>query len=275
VRGKAVTREGMIADIRLNETVQRQRVRNVALSQRRGLVLTSATSTASRDRRGPISKSHPSCTTSAATRAMRPSSSNAACGWSSGTEPPCVIACRWATRAAMARATTPWPGRSGASIRRGRCTTRRDLGLGRGLHTNPARPAHRPESRSGKRASDLICPMYPPIDALVRWAVANDPATGGPMILCEYSHAMGNSNGGLGDYWNAFEAHHGLQGRLHLGVVRPRPDPAHRMTAGPSSPMAATSAIRPTTSTSAATASSAPTASPIRPCGNSRPWPSR
>ncbi len=69
-----------------------------------------------------------------------------------------------------------------------------------------------PASRSGKRASDLICPMYPPIDALVRWAEANDPGDRRPMILCEYSHAMGNSNGSLGDYWDAFEAHHGLQG---------------------------------------------------------------
>ena len=75
----------------------------------------------------------------------------------------------------------------------------------RGLLTDPA-------SRSGKRASDLICPMYPPIEALVRWAEADDPADRRPMILCEYSHAMGNSNGSLGDYWDAFEAHHGLQG---------------------------------------------------------------
>src|SRR5580698_1357567 len=75
----------------------------------------------------------------------------------------------------------------------------------RGLLADPA-------SRSGKRASDLICPMYPPIDAIVRWAEANDPADRRPMILCEYSHAMGNSNGSLADYWDAFEAHHGLQG---------------------------------------------------------------
>ncbi|MDR3509390.1 MAG: glycoside hydrolase family 2 TIM barrel-domain containing protein [Caulobacteraceae bacterium] len=74
-----------------------------------------------------------------------------------------------------------------------------------GLLTDPA-------SRSGKRASDLICPMYPPIENLVRWAEANDPEDRRPMILCEYSHAMGNSNGSLGDYWDAFEAHRGLQG---------------------------------------------------------------
>jgi beta-galactosidase len=70
-------------------------------------------------------------------------------------------------------------------------------------------PANR---NRGFRASDLICPMYPEIDALVRWAEADDPTDRRPMILCEYSHAMGNSNGSLGDYWDAFETHHGLQG---------------------------------------------------------------
>ena len=64
----------------------------------------------------------------------------------------------------------------------------------------------------GKAASDLICPMYPAIDALVAWARDDDPADRRPMILCEYSHAMGNSNGSLADYWDVFEAHHGLQG---------------------------------------------------------------
>jgi beta-galactosidase len=64
----------------------------------------------------------------------------------------------------------------------------------------------------GTPASDLICPMYPAIDALVAWARDDDPADRRPMILCEYSHAMGNSNGSLSDYWDAFEAHRGLQG---------------------------------------------------------------
>ena len=69
-----------------------------------------------------------------------------------------------------------------------------------------------PISRSGMRVSDMICPMYPPIDSLVAWAQADDPGDRRPMILCEYSHAMGNSNGSLSDYWAAFEAHPGLQG---------------------------------------------------------------
>lgn len=64
----------------------------------------------------------------------------------------------------------------------------------------------------GKPASDLICPMYPSIESLVAWAEDDDPTDRRPMILCEYSHAMGNSNGSLGDYWDAFERHHGLQG---------------------------------------------------------------
>lgn len=33
-----------------------------------------------------------------------------------------------------------------------------------------------------------------------------------PYILCEYSHAMGNSVGGLVDYWNVFEAYPSAQG---------------------------------------------------------------
>jgi beta-galactosidase len=68
------------------------------------------------------------------------------------------------------------------------------------------------KSAGGERASDLICPMYPPIEALVAWAEADDPGDRRPMILCEYSHAMGNSNGSLGDYWDAFERYPGLQG---------------------------------------------------------------
>ena len=64
----------------------------------------------------------------------------------------------------------------------------------------------------GAMASDIVCPMYPPIENIVAWAKADDPADRRPMILCEYSHAMGNSNGSLSDYWDAFESHHGLQG---------------------------------------------------------------
>ena len=61
-----------------------------------------------------------------------------------------------------------------------------------------------------REATDLICPMYSSIDEIVAWAkISQDPR---PLILCEYSHAMGNSNGSLADYWQAIEKHPGLQG---------------------------------------------------------------
>ena len=50
-----------------------------------------------------------------------------------------------------------------------------------------------------------------------------------PMILCEYTHAMGNSNGSLADYWATFEAYPGLQGGyiwewLDHGIQQTSPD---------------------------------------------------
>ncbi len=84
---------------------------------------------------------------------------------------------------------------------------------------DPSRPLHYEGAISsregdkwgeGARVTDVICPMYPPIDRIVDWArTTSDPR---PMILCEYSHAMGNSNGCLADYWQAFEKEPGLQG---------------------------------------------------------------
>ena len=52
--------------------------------------------------------------------------------------------------------------------------------------------------------------MYPAIDDIVAWAEQGEDRR--PMILCEYQHAMGNSNGSLADYWAAFESTPGLQG---------------------------------------------------------------
>ena len=65
-----------------------------------------------------------------------------------------------------------------------------------------------------RSATDIECPMYPSVADLVRWATetGGDDGPDKPLILCEYSHAMGNSNGNLADYWAAFETHHGLQG---------------------------------------------------------------
>ncbi len=62
----------------------------------------------------------------------------------------------------------------------------------------------------GRIASDVVCPMYAPIADIVQYGQSGEGDR--PLILCEYSHAMGNSNGSLADYWHAFENTPGLQG---------------------------------------------------------------
>lgn len=101
----------------------------------------------------------------------------------------------------------------------------------------------------GSFVTDIICPMYPGIDELKRFldfadrhlpsaipsysrllkkadsaAAATRPAPynpplptplhplARPLILCEYSHAMGNSNGSLADYFDLFKSRPGIQG---------------------------------------------------------------
>ena len=64
--------------------------------------------------------------------------------------------------------------------------------------------------KGGRGATDIVSTMYPPVDLLVAWAESTEDDR--PFIMCEFSHAMGNSNGGLSDYWAAIERYKGLQG---------------------------------------------------------------
>lgn len=65
----------------------------------------------------------------------------------------------------------------------------------------------------GDRVTDIVCPMYFPLEGLVEWAKdQKHPDRRRPLILCEYSHAMGNSNGALAEYFDLFEKYPGLQG---------------------------------------------------------------
>ncbi len=103
----------------------------------------------------------------------------------------------------------------------------------------------------GSAATDLICPMYSSLADLNKWLCFSDkhcppaaPASyanlipfadaapwiqprdnrprpplptpihplARPVILCEYSHAMGNSNGSLSDYYHLFKTRPGIQG---------------------------------------------------------------
>jgi beta-galactosidase len=82
---------------------------------------------------------------------------------------------------------------------------------------DPSRPLHYEGAvmlgwHRGRDVTDVVCPMYPPIERLVAWAATAASGDDRPLIMCEYSHAMGNSNGSLADYWDAIESHHGLQG---------------------------------------------------------------
>ncbi len=62
----------------------------------------------------------------------------------------------------------------------------------------------------GHACTDLVCPMYTTPQRIVDYA--RDRRGTRPLVLCEYSHAMGNSNGNLAEYWDAFYRHRGLQG---------------------------------------------------------------
>jgi beta-galactosidase len=77
------------------------------------------------------------------------------------------------------------------------------------LHYEPA-VFHTNWIDGGVNATDIVCPMYSPIDAIVTYG--RDGQGTRPLIMCEFSHAMGNSNGSLADYVRAFETVPGLQG---------------------------------------------------------------
>jgi beta-galactosidase len=96
------------------------------------------------------------------------------------------------------------------------------------------------EERASARAvdapvTDVICPMYASIAALAAWS--RDAAGSKPLILCEYSHAMGNSNGSLSDYWDAIERGRGLQGGFvwewcDHGLLQDAPEGGERFAYG-------------------------------------------
>ena len=105
---------------------------------------------------------------------------------------------------------------------------------------DPSRPLHyegavRFEWWSKQTVSDITCPMYPPIEGIV--AHATNGTQLHPLIMSEYSHAMGNSNGTLAEYWDAIESTPGLQGGFiwewwDHGLVQALPDGKKRWAYG-------------------------------------------
>jgi beta-galactosidase len=82
---------------------------------------------------------------------------------------------------------------------------------------DPTRPLHYEDAiriegwvQGGAAATDIVCPMYADIESIREYGEAGLGSR--PLILCEYSHAMGNSNGSLADYWDVITSTPGLQG---------------------------------------------------------------
>ncbi|MHB9031516.1 MAG: beta-galactosidase, LacZ type [Anaerolineae bacterium] len=74
---------------------------------------------------------------------------------------------------------------------------------------------------------DILGPMYPRISRIIE--MASDTSEDRPIIMCEYSHAMGNSNGNLAEYWETIERYPRLQGGfiwdwVDQGILRTEPD---------------------------------------------------
>ncbi len=65
-------------------------------------------------------------------------------------------------------------------------------------HRDPSRPIHYERAIMGKN-TDVYCPQYPGAKYLKKYASKKQSL---PMIISEYSHAMGNSTGNLVDLWN-------------------------------------------------------------------------
>ena len=59
------------------------------------------------------------------------------------------------------------------------------------------------------RNTDIVAIMYPSADYLAEYARKSQER---PFIMCEYAHAMGNSCGGLSNYWDTIYKYPQLQG---------------------------------------------------------------
>ena len=105
---------------------------------------------------------------------------------------------------------------------------------------DPSRPLHyeggiRGNWMGSHSLTDVICPMYPEISAIKDYAMSGKQDR--PLIMCEYSHAMGNSNGTLAEYWAVIESTPGLQGGFiwefwDHGPVQTLPDGTKRNAYG-------------------------------------------
>ena len=82
------------------------------------------------------------------------------------------------------------------------------------------------ESAGEEENTDIVCPMYPGMNYMKAYAASDKKR---PFIMCEYSHAMGNSNGNFQEYWDVIMSDKKLQGGfiwdwVDQGMKRTTPD---------------------------------------------------
>ncbi len=65
------------------------------------------------------------------------------------------------------------------------------------------------EQAGENRNTDIVAPMYPGIKSMKDYATSDKKR---PYIMCEYSHAMGNSNGNFQEYWDIINSSKHMQG---------------------------------------------------------------
>lgn len=92
---------------------------------------------------------------------------------------------------------------------------------------DPSRLLHYEGGGSRTSSTDVVCPMYMRVWDIIK--IAEDATETRPLILCEYSHAMGNSNGSIDEYWEAIDNIFGLQGGFiwdwaDQGLLKDGPD---------------------------------------------------
>ena len=73
-----------------------------------------------------------------------------------------------------------------------------------------SRPIHWERAGIDGSNTDIFCPMYYSHEACERYA--QNPAYTKPLIQCEYNHTMGNSGGGLKEYWDLVRKYPKFQG---------------------------------------------------------------
>ena len=84
-------------------------------------------------------------------------------------------------------------------------------------HRDPSRPLHYEGLQSADPKYydyplvDVVSMMYPSIER-IRASVLDEPKENRPFVLCEYTHAMGNSCGDLADYWKLINEEEQMMG---------------------------------------------------------------